>query len=127
MSCLNDYTILSPLGEGSFGKVKRDFYTVAVHRATSTKVALKILSKSTMKKKSSFVRIKTEVEILKKLSHPGVLALYDVIKTAKNLILVTEYLPGGDLYNVIQENITIDESRAKGLFKQIVLAMEYCH
>lgn len=127
MSCLNDYTLLSPLGEGNFGKVKRDFYTVAMHKATKTQVALKILSKSTMKKKSSFARIKTEVEILKKLSHPGVLALYDVIKTTKNLILVTEYLPGGDLYSAIQKNITIEESHAKKLFRQIVLAMEYCH
>lgn len=126
MSSLNDYTVISLLGRGSFGQVKRKSYTVAVHNGTNTQVALKFLNKSRVNRES-FSRIKTEIEILKKLAHPSIMALYDVINSAESLVLVTEYLPGGELYNLIQEKGSLTECQAKSIFKQVLLALEFCH
>jgi 5'-AMP-activated protein kinase catalytic alpha subunit len=62
------------LGKGSFGKVKE-----ALHVLTGEKIAIKILEKSRIKKDDDLMRIRREMAILKKVNHPNIIRLYDVI------------------------------------------------
>jgi 5'-AMP-activated protein kinase catalytic alpha subunit len=68
------YIILRTLGKGSFGKVKE-----ALHVKSGEKIAIKILEKARIKKKDDLVRIKREIDILKKVHHKNIIQLYEVI------------------------------------------------
>ena len=67
------YIILRTLGKGSFGKVKE-----ALHVKSGEKIAIKILEKARIKKKDDLVRIKREIDILKKVHHRNIIQLYEV-------------------------------------------------
>lgn len=43
-------------------------------------------------------KIYREVEIMKKLNHPNIIKLYQVMQTERMLYLVTEYVPGGEIF-----------------------------
>ena len=68
-----------------------------------------------------------EVRILRKLQHSNIISLFDVIVTGKHLVLVTEYLPGGELYNMIEKHGRLSEKQAHLFFAQIISGLEYCH
>ena len=42
--------------------------------------------------------IKNEIMALRKVIHPGVIRLYEVIQEKERLILIMEFVQGGDLY-----------------------------
>ncbi len=46
-------------------------------------------------------RISREIKILKKLHHPNVVQIYEIIETERDLYLVMEYAPGGELFDLI--------------------------
>lgn len=47
-------------------------------------------------------KTKREVEVMKKLKHPNIIKLYQVIDTDDTLFLVTEYVPGGEIFGKLQ-------------------------
>ena len=83
---LGHYTMGKALGKGTFGKVK-----LATHTLTSEKVAIKILEKSRIKDKKDIERISREIKILKKVRHPNVIQLYEIIETESELFLIMEF------------------------------------
>ena len=48
-------------------------------------------------------RIHREIQILKKIIHPSLIQLYEIIETERSLLLVTEYMQNGELFNYIIE------------------------
>jgi 5'-AMP-activated protein kinase catalytic alpha subunit len=84
------------LGKGTFGKVK-----LATHILTGEKVAIKILEKDKIKDKKDIDRITREIKILKKVRHPNVIQLYEIIETDKELYLITEFSANGELFDYI--------------------------
>ncbi|XP_051059348.1 sperm motility kinase X-like [Phodopus roborovskii] len=111
----NSYKILNTICQGSFGEVK-----LACHLLTKTQVAMKVLPRN-----SSFVT--SEIDIMKSLSHPNVIQLYQIINTTVNTYLVMEYASGGGLLDRIQEDGHLQEEEARRLFQQIGSAVHYCH
>jgi [calcium/calmodulin-dependent protein kinase] kinase len=72
---------------------------------------MKIISKDFRRKKKGagsetyFEDIRREIAIMKKLLHPNVLQLYEVLDDPKvnKLYLVLEYMKRGDLYKVLSD------------------------
>eukprot|EP00759_Apiculatamorpha_spiralis_P053386 PhF_6_TR6179/c0_g1_i1/m.9264/K07359/CAMKK2; calcium/calmodulin-dependent protein kinase kinase 2 len=100
---LNEYVVVAPIGEGSFGKVK-----LCADTLKGTSVAIKILDKLRLEKKARrigadvltpFQHIHQEVDIMKACRHPNLVKLMNVIKdpNATKLYLVMEYMEGGPL------------------------------
>lgn len=110
--------MLSSLGHGEFGTVK-----LACHRKTEALVAIKTREITERRIK----RILSEVSILKMLHHTNIIGLYQVLVTAKHVHLVTEFAPGGTLYDRVIEDGPLQEEVAKKHFGQIVSAIKYCH
>lgn len=71
------YIILRSLGKGSFGRVKK-----AQHVISGEKIAVKILEKSKLKNREDMQRVKREIDILKKVNHPNIIQLFEVILSA---------------------------------------------
>lgn len=42
--------------------------------------------------------VHNEVQTLKAVKHPGIVRLYEIIQDRDKLVLIMEYVPGGDLY-----------------------------
>ena len=84
------------MGEGTFGKVR-----LGTHILTGEKVAVKVLEKSKIKDKKDVERISREIKILKKLHHPNVVQIYEIIETEKELFMIMEHANGGELFDYI--------------------------
>nr|XP_034339619.1 putative sperm motility kinase W [Arvicanthis niloticus] len=114
----SQYRMLSPIGHGEFGTVN-----LACHRKTKALVAIKTIEIT----EKHIKRILSEIEILKTLHHPNIICLYQVLITSKHVHLVTEFAPGGTLFDMINKDDPLREEEAKKIFWQIVSALKYCH
>lgn len=86
------------LGRGFFGEVFE-----VTDKVTQEKMVLKELYHNDREAETNFVR---EVSILKSLSHKNVLQFIGILYRGKKLNMITEYITGGTLRQLIQ-----DESR----------------
>ncbi|CAD8158000.1 unnamed protein product [Paramecium pentaurelia] len=121
-STLGNYAIGNTLGEGTFGKVK-----MGTHLQTGEKVAIKILEKAKFEDESDVYRIAKEIEILKKLRHPHIIQIYEIIDTDKEIYLIMEYASGGELFEYIVKNHRVSEKIACRFLLQILSGVEYMH
>ena len=109
-------------GKGTFGKVKQ-----GTHIVTGDKVAIKILEKDKIKDNSDIERINREITILKKVRHPQVVQLYEMIENHDYLYLIMEYCSGGELFQHIVKNRRLKEDEAAKMYQQIISGVEYIH
>jgi eukaryotic-like serine/threonine-protein kinase len=93
---LGPYEILSPLGAGGMGEV---------YRARDTRlgrdVAVKVLPEDVAGDARALVRFETEARAVAALSHPNILALFDVGKEGSVSFVVTELLDGETLHEAL--------------------------
>ena len=75
--------------------------------------------------------IKTEMAIMKKLDHPYVLKLLEIIddESHHKLYLVMDYIKNGSLHRKISKapEKKLPEDLCRKYFRQLVMALEYCH
>ncbi|XP_023682258.1 serine/threonine-protein kinase SIK1 [Paramormyrops kingsleyae] len=115
------YEILKTLGKGNFAVVK-----LARHKVTKTQVAIKIIDKTRLNS-SNLKKIYREVQIMKLLSHPNIIKLYQVMETKDMLYIVTEYARNGEMFDYLTANGRMSEGEARKKFCQILAAVDYCH
>lgn len=119
---IGNYRLGKTLGVGSFSKVK-----LAEHEPTGKKVAVKILNRHKIRAQQMEEKLKREIKILKMCMHPHIIRLYEVIETSTDVYVVTEYSPGGELFDYIVERGRLTEAEARRFFQQIISGVEYCH
>ncbi|CAO2616764.1 Putative sperm motility kinase W [Lemmus lemmus] len=69
----------------------------------------------------------SEIAALEAMQHPHIIRLYQVLTTTKYCYIITEYAPGGNLYQLIQEEGRVQEEQAQIIFGQLVSAVKCCH
>ena len=62
---------------------------------------------STLKTKELVDKIKREIEFSKFFRHPNIIHLYEVIETKTEIILIMEYASGGELFDLLCQEIVI--------------------
>jgi len=72
-------------------------------------------------------KIEGEVRILREVRHPRCVDLYDIFRTKSLLLLVMEYVRGGDLFDKILAKKHFNELEAKHVFRQIVEGLQFLH
>lgn len=72
-------------------------------------VAIKILEKDKIHDQKDVERITREIKILKKVRHPNVIQLYEIIETEKELYMIMEYANGGELFDYIVRHTRLTE------------------
>ena len=119
---LKDFKILKKLGKGAFGKV------LLVHNEELNKYfAMKILKKKFIEKNKQQIHIKTERKILEIIEHPFVAKLYYAFQNSEKLYMLTEYMPGGEMFYHLHKDIYFSEERTKFYISEIILALIYLH
>src|SRR5881296_2341740 len=89
---LGPYEILAPLGAGGMGEVYR-----ARDTRLDREVAIKVLPEHLAKDQQAMARFEREAKAVAALSHPNILALYDVGAHQGVSFVVTELLEGETL------------------------------
>ncbi|KAI8352087.1 kinase-like domain-containing protein, partial [Blakeslea trispora] len=115
------YELLQTLGEGEFGKVK-----LGAHVETGREVAVKLIKKE-RGASNRISKIEREISILKTLDHPYIVKLYNVIETEKQIGIILEYAPGGELFEYILAHRCLKEKDAKRFFAQLISSVYYMH
>ena len=110
------------MGRGAFGKVN-----LGLHILTGRLVAIKSFNKSVISNEKSKKKILHEVNLMKKLRHNSVVKIFETFETTKYLIIIMEYVSGGDLLSYVKKRNKLTEPVARYLFKQIIIGLEYTH
>ncbi|KAM3139239.1 hypothetical protein pb186bvf_008649 [Paramecium bursaria] len=137
---LNNYIILQELGRGGFGKVK-----LVYDQQDSTYYAMKIADKGRLKKKlltketSAFSLLEQEIAILKKIDHPNIVRLHEVIDDPeeRKLYIIMDYVKKGSINsktywksegkNIDGNNIPkLEIERLRRYIREFLLGLDYC-
>lgn len=124
LSRVGNYLITGKsLGKGSFAKVYE-----AVHRNLGTTVAMKTVNVTDMIDPYMKKHFKREAMLLSRLSHPGIIALFEIMETRNHYCIVLEF-GGENLCNFVraQRRGKLDEITARGISRQLVSAVCYMH
>jgi fused len=81
---MENYQVLHPIGEGSFGKVFK-----GRRKQSGQIVALKFIGKRG-KQDKDLQSLRSEIEILKRLRHENIIMLLDAFETSHEFCVVTE-------------------------------------
>jgi len=117
----NDYDILESVGKGGYGEVKK-----VVHKITGETRAMKIIKKESCDEKY-LESLTNEINILRMLDHPNIIKLYEIYQDSACIYLITEFMGGGDVYQVLNRKRILNESQAAKVLKQVLLAVNYLH
>jgi serine/threonine-protein kinase len=116
------YHRLRELGRGGMGVVH-----LAVREADGTAVALKTITPAVRTTDQDMRRFVREADILKRLSHPGIVAFRDAGEAGGQFYFAMEYVPGRDAYRLMKEQGPFPVPRAARLGCQLLDALEYAH
>ena len=110
------------LGKGAFGKVN-----LALHIASGKLVAIKSFNKKKLLSEHSKQKIKTEIDVLKKLKNSNFFTkIYDTFQTETHILIVMEFICA-DLLGFIRKREKLSEKISKIIFIQIIQGLKYMH
>ncbi|KAI7903628.1 kinase-like domain-containing protein [Cokeromyces recurvatus] len=150
---INNYLLKKEIGRGAFGTVH-----LGIDENTNTEYAIKEFSKSRLRKKEQMDLfrngrgrgrmmmgvnrrpkvsdnpldlVRGEVAVLKKLNHPNIVRLYEVLDdpSSDSLYMVFEMMHKGTLMNIEMGKVAkpYSNEEARRYFKEIMLGIEYLH
>ncbi|XP_041658381.1 myosin light chain kinase 3 isoform X3 [Cheilinus undulatus] len=119
---INFYTInwQEVLGGGRFGQVHK-----CVENSSGLTLAAKVIKARSLKEKEV---VKNEIQVMNALDHASLIQLYAAYESRNDIILVLEYVGGGELFDrIIDENYTLMELDAVVFIRQICEGLQYMH
>jgi Tol biopolymer transport system component/serine/threonine protein kinase len=117
------YKIVSLLGEGQLGAVYKAF-----DPSFQREVAIKLI-RSPEGRPDLAEAIMRQARLAAPLDHPGLVKIHDIGRVGPWLYLVMDYIPGGNLAQLLQDlhahNQWLPLSEAMGLVRQVALVFDY--
>jgi serine/threonine protein kinase len=122
---LNDtYIVERILGEGAMGRIYQARHT----RIAQKHVAVKVLRREYLRNEEVLARFRREAETAAAVSHPNVVAVYDIDRTERGLpYLVTEYLDGIDLGQRLKQQGKLGLPSAVHIARQLCEGLGAAH
>ncbi|XP_037955655.1 myosin light chain kinase, smooth muscle-like [Teleopsis dalmanni] len=117
----NRFEILEELGKGRFGIVYKVQEKEEPHQVLAAKIIKCIKSRDREK-------VKEEISIMNSLKHPKLLQLAASFESARELVMVMEYITGGELFErVVADDFTLTELDCILFLRQICEGVDYMH
>jgi serine/threonine-protein kinase len=120
---IDGYEVLEPLGEGAYAEVYK-----ARNTSHGTTVVLKSPNPQLFADPALFQRYQREIEIARRLNHPGVQRSIDIGDNRTEPYLVLEYIDGQNLRQVLREahgTVAVDQAQQWGT--ELAEAIQYLH
>ena len=125
---LNEYRIGREIGRGAYGTVLK------ARKPKQPEVAIKVAKRSALKrirhgKGTALDSALREIAVMKRLSHPNVVQLIEVIDdpARDELYLVMELVTGGTLAEPIAKGQVSSEATLMRWMRDVVLGLEHLH
>ncbi|KAF5890056.1 myosin light chain kinase 2, skeletal/cardiac muscle-like isoform X1, partial [Clarias magur] len=118
----NFYTINHQeiIGGGRFGQVHK-----CIENSSGLTLAAKIIKARSQKEKEV---VKNEIQVMNQLDHANLIQLYAAYESRSDIILVLEYVDGGELFDrIIDENYKLTELDTIMFVRQICEGLRYMH
>lgn len=119
---ISDFNFLKRISSGAYARV-----FLSQKKKTGDLYAIKVLKRKEVEQKNQVKRVLAEKDILLQFSNPYIVKFYYSIIGRHNLYLVMEYLPGGDLYSLLQNVGCLDEDNTRIYTCQILSALRTLH
>ncbi|XP_052256843.1 rho-associated protein kinase 2-like [Dreissena polymorpha] len=117
----DDFDVLKVIGRGAFGEVQ-----LVRHKISKKVFAMKLLSKYEMIKRADTAFYWEEREIMANANSEWIVELHYSFQDDKFLYMVMDYMPGGDLVNMMS-HYDVPEKWAKFYCAEVVLALDAIH
>ena len=117
----SNYVRGKSLGKGAYGNVYE-----SRNPTFNNKVAMKIIDKNKIELDEINDDIKREINILKKLSHPNIVKIYEFYESDNCFYIINEYCKGGQLYEYLTKN-KLTEEQLCVIFYQVFSGLIYLH
>ena len=115
------YEIREELGQGGMATVYR-----AYDPMFEREVALKLLTRESLKEPQVRERFERETKIIARLEHAAIVPVYDVGRDRDQLFFVMRYMAGGTLVERIQ-NGALSLGEVAHILQRIAAALDYAH
>ena len=117
------------MGKGAFGNVYESKNPIF-----DNKIAMKIIDKNKINindinneiQNEEKEDMKSEINILKKLSHPNIVRIFEFYETDNYFYIITEFCKEGELSNYLNKNI-LSEAQLCVIFYQVFSGLIYLH
>ena len=119
---IQDYESIAIIGRGAFGEVH-----VCREKKTDKIYAIKKIKKDVLVLKNQIIHILNEQIFMSRAKSPWIVELKASFQEDDYLYLVMEYLPGGDLMNLLIKRDILTEDEAKFYISELILAIESIH
>ena len=120
---INFYLYGRRIGQGAFGKVN-----LGLNVLTGRVVAIKSFKKTSETKfYSNMKKILYETNLMKRFNHPNITKILEVFHDEDYMLIIMEYINGGNLFSFVKKRRKLSEKTAKFLFKQIILGIRHIH
>lgn len=118
---LSDFELGSVLGEGNYSRV-----FLATLKSTGEQMAVKMIEKKKVERFKKQAEPLMEKHVLSVTSHPFIVRLLHTFHDSMNLYIVTEHVPGGELWNLAHK-AGLRHSLAAFYAAELLDALEYLH
>ncbi|XP_065273824.1 citron Rho-interacting kinase isoform X2 [Emys orbicularis] len=120
---MKDFEVKSVVGSGHFAEVQ-----VVREKVTGDVYAMKVMNKESLLAREHVSFFEAELSILSRSSGTWIPQLHYAFQDKKNLYLVMEYQPGGDLLSLLNRyEDQLDESMVQFYLAELVLAIHSVH
>ena len=121
---IQDFQIKKEIGNGSFGRVY-----LASHIKTKVDYAIKIIDKRNKTNIDGKPYFRREIEIMYKIRHPNCVRLFGNFEDENYCYFIMEYIPGGNLYNLMasNRNTGLNIYLVARIMRELVSAIYYLH
>ncbi|KAH7929999.1 Pkinase-domain-containing protein [Leucogyrophana mollusca] len=109
------------LGEGGFARVYE------VKDVRGTRLACKVVTKSSLKTKKAKTKLYAEIKIHRSLSHPNIVRFQDCFEDDSNVYMTLELCHSGSLMDMLRRRRRFSECEARFFIVQLIGACHYMH
>jgi serine/threonine protein kinase len=108
------------IGKGAFGEIR-------VVKWRGTIVAAKTITAELSKDPQILKEFVAELALLSNLSHPNIVQFLGAVTKQRPMVMVTEYLPKGDLHDLMERKGKLDARTSVRFALDIARGMNYLH
>ncbi|XP_062513257.1 serine/threonine-protein kinase 38-like [Corticium candelabrum] len=119
---VDDFESIKVIGRGAFGEVR-----LVQKLDTGHVYAMKVLRKSELLAKEQVAHVRAERDVLAEADNPWVVKMYYSFQDVVNLYLIMEFLPGGDMMNLLMKKDTLSEKETLFYMAESLLAIDSIH
>lgn len=119
---LGRYVVLKRLGAGGSATVH-----LAHDRETERPVVIKRIREEWAGTRGALDAALREIEVARRVSHPNVVAIHEMVRTEDGAIVVMEYVEGGSLADVLARERRLPPPRVAAVVDEVLAALESVH